>query len=103
MGMDLRGPYRCFRLSAPAWGDALELALLAGWEPAGTELPANPRWSGIYNSNDYQTVTAADARALADALDRIMPDIPHHDVVEPKLVDIGLGLQGLPDGGTAGT
>ena len=55
---------------------------------AGTELPANPGWSGVYNSNDHQTVTAADAVALANALDRILPDIPHHDAVEHKLMVI---------------
>lgn len=98
MAMDLRGPNRCFHLGTSTWSDALELALVAGWESAGTELPANPNWSGVYNSNDHQEVTADDASALADALDRAAPDIPRHDAVEHKLVDIGLGLQGLPDG-----
>ena len=95
MSMDLRGPHRCFHLSASAWSDALELALIAGWKPAGTKLPTNPRWSGICNSNDCQTVTADDANTLAEALNRAMPDIPGHDAVEHKLVDIGLGRSGV--------
>jgi hypothetical protein len=64
-----------------AWPGMLDLARTYGWEPRGTtqskEIIAgmpNPAagqpWSGGYLSNDYQTVSDADAFALRDALQR---------------------------------
>ena len=93
MSMDLIGgsdgdriDFTC-RLSA--WVEILRLAKFAGWEPAGTERPYWLRgdvpdealnacydgWDGGYLSNDGQFVTATDATALADALERALPDI----------------------------
>src|SRR5262249_52232156 len=39
---------------------------------------------GGYFVNDGQRVTAEDARALADALERALPDIPDHDAMPHK-------------------
>lgn len=81
------------------WRMLLELATAHGWEPAGTE-PADIsgmfsddtpaavvarqsalfrlEWDGGYTDNAFQTVTASDARALADALQRALPYLPSH-------------------------
>jgi hypothetical protein len=87
MGMDLVGANgRPWRFSAMQWGRVLDLAELYGWIPQGTappELPDGMRvlrdgevWSGGYGSNDYQRVTADDARALAAALEQALDDLP---------------------------
>jgi hypothetical protein len=64
-----------------AWPGMLDLARTYGWEPCGTTqskeiirgLPnpvAGQPWSGGYLTNEYQTVSDADAFALRDALQR---------------------------------
>ncbi len=88
MGMDLSGAGGEFRWNFFSWPRLLQIAEEYGWEPAGTtvdphdeeEMP-HGRWSGGYTSNDAQTVTAEDARNLADALERALPDIPDEDVL----------------------
>lgn len=62
---------RCF--NCETWEHMLRLARLNGWSPAGTEEPddwpnGHPWDRFNYSSTDGQTVTAADARAIADAL-----------------------------------
>jgi hypothetical protein len=42
-------------------------------------------WDGGYCSNDYQIITAEDARNLADALERALPDVPDREAVAHKL------------------
>ncbi|MDP9439435.1 MAG: hypothetical protein M3P49_11945 [Actinomycetota bacterium] len=91
------GEYR--RFSRASWVELLELAEEYGWQPAGTELvgwdPVGPMtspdypdaalieqiesvfWGGNYTSNDGQLVTARDADAIADALERAFAD--RHD------------------------
>jgi len=68
-------------------GQALELARRHGWTPLGTRPPEafdsyalQADWFGVYLTNDGQAVTAEDARALADALERALQDIPDEDV-----------------------
>jgi hypothetical protein len=39
---------------------------------------------GSYFFNEGRRVTAADARALADALERALPDVPDHDALKDK-------------------
>lgn len=81
MGVDLynvHGDY--YRFSSVAWTHVLALAEQYGWKPTGTRR-GNPQvpegdWDGNYTSNSGQLVTEADARALADALERALPDIP---------------------------
>ena len=86
------GKMYCFSMSA--WRQLLELALRGGWVPAGTLLPEkdnrqipidngrwNVNWGGHYCSNDAQFVTAEDAANLTIALERILPDMPDHNVI----------------------
>lgn len=65
---------QCFHFTGRHWGETLRLAVRCGWQPAGTVMEPDEfnnfrdDWQGGYQSNDYQTVTAADAQALADAV-----------------------------------
>ena len=61
------------------WCALLDLAHDHGWEPVGTEAPILPEdfvpyddWNGGYFYNDGQRVTATDAAAIADALERAL-------------------------------
>jgi hypothetical protein len=67
------------------WSFVLELAQRYGWQPQGTEPPdgmENPEeWGGEYGSSDGQRVTAADAKAIADALDAAVADSKLHATV----------------------
>ncbi|MHC4179549.1 MAG: hypothetical protein ACYSWU_18715 [Planctomycetota bacterium] len=76
-----------FRFDVTEWKHVLELAEQHGWKPMGTQAsdrgPDFPRpedWDGGYFTSDYQTVTVHDARNLADALERAIPDLPSHPV-----------------------
>ena len=71
-----------------SWAKLLRLAERYGWQPAGTTIPDSElkwmpdgRWNGSYSSNDGQTVTTADAQALAAALERALAEIPDEDVL----------------------
>jgi hypothetical protein len=100
MGMDLDGEGGQFRFNVYQWSAVLALAQRNGWEPAGTVLEQDAGWSGRYDTNDGQTVTAGDAGGFADALERALPDIPDHDALEHKttVVDLpGLGPTRLLD------
>src|SRR5687767_14049286 len=62
------------------WGQLLRLAQSYGWLPAGTVLDEpNVGWNGGYQTNDWQRVTADDARNLADSLSRALRDLPADD------------------------
>jgi hypothetical protein len=82
-----------------AWILLLLLAERYGWQPAGTlpgdisalfdsgtpavEIAAQcmafeANWDGNYSTNGHQVVTAPDARALAEALNRALPYLPDH-------------------------
>src|ERR1700687_3816583 len=73
-----------FRCNNAFWRDVLALAHAYGWQPAGTVPPELPEdfepktdWDPRnYFTNDYQTVTDGDARAIADALSDALDDIP---------------------------
>jgi hypothetical protein len=41
-----------------------------------------------YHENSGRRVTGEDALALADALERALPDVPSHDALEHKLVEV---------------
>jgi hypothetical protein len=86
-----------------SWQKLLRLAESYGWRPAGTTLPEaelkwmpDGRWDGSYTSNDGQTVVAADARSLAEALDRAVRDIPSEDVIAQHRAPSG-GIQIFPN------
>lgn len=58
-----------------AWEQTYHLAKRYGWKPAGTETAEGYR-VGAYFAPGGQVVTAADAKALAEAIAKAMPDIP---------------------------
>ncbi len=94
MGMDLTGAGGHFHFTITEWDLILQLAEAYGWEPEGTKLPGpghdtpDQSWSGTYFTNSYQLVTREDAAALAEALERSLPDLPDHDALEHKAVDV---------------
>jgi hypothetical protein len=80
MGIILEGAGGDIWASVFEWGQLLRLAQSNGWVPAGTVLDEpNVGWSGGYQTNDWQRVTADDARNLADALSRALHDLPADD------------------------
>jgi hypothetical protein len=119
MGMDLRGSGGDFHFNLYAWNQLMTLAYHVGkWEPAGTKPPewdednspvqldtdASPKemqaalagardaWDRMnYFTNDYQRVTASDAANLADALERVLSDVPDHDAMTGKWDDLWHG------------
>ena len=94
MGYDLHGAGGAFHLNSTYWAKALEMAHKYGWKPEGTRPPelniTNPEggpildWDGGYFWNEGQEVTDTDAKGIADALEKAMPDIPDRDVLEHK-------------------
>lgn len=69
MGVDLLSPNRpTICRSWFGWEHYLDMAILGGWEPAGTQLPDDENWAGGYCSNDGQRVLAGDAREMAKAI-----------------------------------
>ena len=89
-----------FHFDNESWRQVLHLARLFGWQPAGTLGPRDycnddptrdPGWAGSYDTSDCQLVTAADGRALADAVERSLPDIPDHDAASHKLKRVPAG------------
>jgi hypothetical protein len=88
--MDLSGAGGDFRIGNAGLRYLLELAWRhGGWEPMGVLYPdAEGEYGGEpdmgYFTNDYQLVCAEDARNLADALGRALPDVPFHEAAEPK-------------------
>jgi len=73
MGMILQGAGGDIWVNVFEWGKILRLGQLYGWVPAGTILDEpNESWNGGYLTNDWQHVTANDARNLADALSRAL-------------------------------
>ena len=57
----------------------LSLAVVYGWEPAGTSPPEGvlPRaWSGTYDTNDGALFSREDARQFAAALERFLNAAP---------------------------
>jgi hypothetical protein len=79
-----------FRFSVTSWDKVLELARMYGWTPQGTAAPTvyidgqelEELWAGGYFTNEYQTVTTPDARAIADALTAALDDVPDQQVAE---------------------
>ena len=111
LGPSLSGACGEFALSDRAWRLLLALASAYGWTPAGTQ-PPDPEavdhacsrmpslWDGRYTPPECQRMTESDARAMADALERTLPDIPEHDALSDKVLARGgdepLALWGQP-------
>lgn len=74
----------CFTWNNSSWRKVVDLGIVYGWEPKGTEnIPdgtdnyeVEEGWCGTYFSNDGQLVSAEDALALANALERALDDNP---------------------------
>ena len=73
-----------------SWARLLTLAEMYAWEPSGTTKPYDwddstttenplPAWDGSYDNNGWQFVEPEDARAMGDALEKALDDIPDHD------------------------
>ena len=77
-----------FRWLNPYWYTVLKLARRYGWKPLGTKIAGNPQWDGSYETNDYQIVTSKDAKAMAAALEKVLPDIPNEDATAHKKLKI---------------
>lgn len=92
MGMDL---YRVkdqtyFRWGRPYWIALLELAMRYGWQPMLESDPEMMNFGpiGRYGWNRGEIVIDEDAKSLAAALERALPDIPDEKaVVHKKAVD----------------
>ncbi|MFT3685140.1 MAG: hypothetical protein QM783_09490 [Phycisphaerales bacterium] len=80
-----------------SWGMLMKLAFDSGWKPMGCERPldweaidkyGNPRrfFSMDYFSRRGQRVLAADAAAIADALESGLLDVPPFDALGLKVV-----------------
>lgn len=91
--MCLQSSAKLFHLPLCLWLRALRLARLYGWEPQGTLVPIGPppraggdrvpRTRGCYCRCQGQFVERSDARALALALEKALPDIPDFEAGRP--------------------
>ena len=77
MGYDLLGRNNNFFVNVQDWRPLLNIAVQFGWEPQGTESPADcpPEWDGDYVSNAFQFVSDSDACAFGKALLRAAREI----------------------------
>jgi hypothetical protein len=100
MGVDLASEAGGhFSVNWWGWRELFEIALAHGWQPAGTRKEADwmdsetgepltgaiadrvrfeggePAWDGNYFGNDFQQVTAEDARNMALAVEQALPEI----------------------------
>jgi hypothetical protein len=97
--MDLYGAGGEQHFTHMGWSKLLELAVQHGWRPLGTVDPQKEEAAPVegeddpsgdvevpmsYFLNDGLLVRPEDARALADALERALPDVPDHDALEHK-------------------
>lgn len=83
-----------FNLSNSGWTLCLQVAEEHGWTPSGTYPPDDYReplnWTGGYQSNDGQWISAFDARSLSDALKESLNDSARatkaaHSVLPPAV------------------
>ncbi len=77
MSFELKGKGISVSWSNSGWPAVLQLAEDYGWQPAGTLPPRRIKrdaWDRGYASCDGQLVSADDAKALADALERGLAD-----------------------------
>lgn len=83
--MNIIGEDRFACVDSLAWQQAYHLARRYGWKPTGTKAAEwlayaadddADDWDSRYFYSGGQVVTAADAKALAEAIAKAMPDIP---------------------------
>lgn len=92
-----------FDMPASDWRRILWIAQCYGWQPHGTEPPdelaittgiwrGKPTdWTGAYSPSDGQEITEDDAKALAAALERALPDVPDCDTDEKRRREVDAG------------
>ena len=77
-----------FRTGNRTWRKFITLAMMYGWQPAGTLRPEewdnyerlkDEEWEGDYLTNNGQIVAAQDALAMAVALEEALEEIPDED------------------------
>lgn len=100
MPRTLIAPHGTLNYSNLQWGLLIKLAYDHQWTPYGVRPPedwcaTNPasegggtkRWHFMdYFSLKRQRIIAIDALAIADALERALPDIPTHDALSHKVI-----------------
>lgn len=96
MSVDLRRKDgKEFSFSTIGWALYLNIAAVGyNWPKAGTQQPEkwsvnDGPWTGAYDWNAGQTVTEADALALASALERYLTDPAKEQVLRSIASDIG--------------
>jgi hypothetical protein len=78
----------CLHMTHREWDYVRRLGAQFGWKPKGTGPPkgwsrTQPEpWRGRYDCNDGQLVYAADARALARALEEALVELPSKNIPE---------------------
>jgi hypothetical protein len=86
-------------MNLQTWSHLLLKAIDYGWKPVGTEAPgwldSSREWDGNYSWNCGQSVTAADARSLSDALVRMLLDDTTDEISEEEDV-FGLRFEQIP-------
>jgi hypothetical protein len=97
---DVPEEQREYDLNLFSWSMMLDIAQQYGWKPMGTVLiqwyfedgtPCYPEpieWDGGYMSNDGQAVNVDDAKALANALESALDDIPEFGALTPKVLTL---------------
>lgn len=103
MAMHLHSARGEFWWDSFSWVKLLRLAEHYGWRPEGTTISESElrwmpdgRWDGNYTTNDGQTIAAADARRLAEALEQALRDVPSEDVIAQHRDRSG-GIQIFPN------
>jgi hypothetical protein len=81
MGIDLIGRDRSYNWAG--WQQLYETGIKYGWRPKGTLPPGDfdGEWTGTYFSNDFQIVSAEDALAWGEAIERYLAT-PHAELPE---------------------
>lgn len=79
------GSGRALRLRFLDWASALELAAYRGWNPTGEVASSSPGGRTPFEilrdgpaNGERNIILAADAEALADAIEGALPDLPDH-------------------------
>lgn len=99
MGMDLEGAGGYFRFTMSSWSRVGELAVMGGWQPTEGTCPPSDwnkhqdgEWDGSYGSNDGARVSDEDAQRMADALERVLPEVPDQSTLQHESSGLSLGF-----------
>ena len=98
MSVDLRNSAgEEWSISTIGWAFYLNLAMAYGWEPAGTQAPAEwseeeDQWTGAYDWNAGQRVSAEDGRGFAAALLDYLDDDRRRDRASHLARELGSAI-----------